>query len=319
MLFVLSLVIFFSRDRVDPDEDIKESSEQARHHNESLKPAVEEAPSLISGSEKIVDSVPSRELKEDIVTRPTIAQIQVFEQKLSAIKSLGYILSPDEIDAVFDLLNTPYRPEFGVTSMQWDSLKNEAFNQLIKQEAVPEAIYARLSSIWSNQQLSEPSREYAVQFYVLFLDRSIREDAYTEDDLSLISSALANSKLQGTAMLGLGHLADEFPVLLESVELSEIAREAVSNHSSARVRSAAIQTLIRLGDTSELSRITDIAVHSRDTVERLSAIAALGALGGSDEIHTIAQIQISETPLFANAAQVARDKIYSRLETNQAF
>ncbi|WOO39343.1 HEAT repeat domain-containing protein [Rubellicoccus peritrichatus] len=317
--FVFVLVILFFPQEKNQGPEFDESSEQAQHYEKVIKPTAGEVRSPVLKSEDRAESISLGKFEGDIVARPTIAQVQTFEQKLAAIRALGYTLSPEEIDAVFDLLNTSYRPELGVTAMQWDSLKNEALNQLTKQVEFPEDIYEQLAAVWSNRQLSDPSREYAVQFYVLFLERAIREKSFTEDDLQFISTTLTNSKLQGTALLGLGHLVDDFPGLLESVELNQAAREVISGRTSPRVRSAAIQTLIRIGDASELTQIADIAVNSRDTVERLSAIAALGELGGDNEIQTIIQIQNSDAPLFANAAQVARNKIFSRLDANQAF
>ncbi len=250
---------------------------------------------------------------------PTTEQVRVYEQKISAIRSLGNELGTEELVMLLDLLKLPYRMGLGVTEMQWDSLKNEVLNKLINQRRTPGVIFSELTSMWSNRSLSKASREYAIQFHILFVERSIKDSAFLADNLNALTKALKDPDLQGTAILGLGILVEEYPELQEEINVSGIARNLSLKHESPYVRSSAIQTLVRLGvsDQSTVASIEEIAINSDDTIERMSAIAALGDLGGFEALRTVDRIEELQITPFSHAAQVAHDKIFERLKKNR--
>lgn len=243
-----------------------------------------------------------------------------FAARLSKVHALGTRLSREEIDALYLFLHTT-GPRPGTLIGGEHVLKNDILNTLRKQENPPPDLAATLCGLYRDARQDVVTRDYAVQHLISFRQELPTGLAATNDRLAAAEvrdtlwEAVTEhgSSVAGTALLGLHRLASED----RAIDSNQVVAAAVN--------------LLQASDTSDLSRITAVQVCAQRRLRealpatialargspslavRLSAIAAIGDLGGAPEQALLEELEAEGDRHLQPAVQSALKRLKQRL------
>jgi hypothetical protein len=198
-------------------------------------------------------------------------------------------------------------------------LKNALFDALCELTPPPSGLGELLVQIYRDSNQNGVIRDYALQHLVAYYEQL--EIAQVDDpygrrmvrDVLLEALGELDSSMAGTALLGLARLSDgrnEF----DRQGIGEAAREmAQSRGASELARISALQVCARLGVTKALPVLMQMAHEGQSVPLRVSAIAALGAMGNLETkplLNTLASASDERIKISAQSAlrQIARQE-----------
>jgi hypothetical protein len=122
-----------------------------------------------------------------------------------------------------------------------------------------------------------------------------------------------DSSLAGTALLSLSRSVQAHPGL-DQARLTEVVQKlAIDASITVLTRVTALQICAQLNTQGSTAEIVHVAESDPDTSVRISAIAALGALGGRGELETLRRISKQNDPRLGAAVVVAMHRVETRL------
>jgi hypothetical protein len=252
--------------------------------------------------------------------QPLFISNNSYSQRGAAVRAITTNLTAVDFDALYSFL-------LGKSSADEEQngqvLKNQLMDRLCALNPPPMQLADLLAQIYHDRTQNEAIRDYAVQHLATFFEkmdaapevlRRTRSFEITEAN-TVLWEALAETddSIAGTALLGLERLADSQP----DIDAKQVA--------------AAALTLAQDKNAGELSRITALqvcakmkvhealplaleATQSTETVPlRISAIAALGALGTSDQMALLETFIQGADERLKLPAQHALNQINQRL------
>jgi len=201
-------------------------------------------------------------------------------------------------------------------------LKNELMDALCAQSPPPEDLGDVLSGIYRDQNQNDVIRDYAVQHLAAYFEKATLQSD-SEKSLQSVQSTLweaaANPKgsLGGTALLALNRLSQEYPARFDQSQIAVSALRMAQNSIVGELTHiTAFQICAQLKVADALPVVLQAARIGETIPTRLSAIAALGVLGGEQQVAFLNEIMQGDQERLKPAAQHALDLI--RSHNNQA-
>jgi hypothetical protein len=240
----------------------------------SLTPATVQTPAQTSASVQAIVNGPS------------------FQQREQAIRLLTGRLADVDRQSLYDFLRQA-GPEDREQSGQ--VLKNELLNALCELSPPPAGLRELLTQIYQDTSQDEVVRDYAVQhlaaFYRQMAGAAVMDAPSQADELlrtrQTLADALNNTdgSLAGTALLGLSQLSAAGYPGVDPDPIRAAALKLAGNGGAGELsRITAFQVCASLNVTNALPFIAGAARQGETVPVAISAIAALGALGGPDQI-----------------------------------
>lgn len=194
--------------------------------------------------------------------------------------------------------------------------KNELMNALNRQSTLPGVIVDLYATIYRDPAQNEVIRDYAIQ-HVYEAYPKLTAAKLKGDAISLLREAAdeSASSTAGTAILALARLAQSNASLAKD-EIVTTAFDLASNPSanpSARI--SALQVIGQLDAQAAVPLLVQTVQNGESVPMQLSAIGALGLVGGRTEIELLNGIAGGGNTRLKPAALTALERIRERTGT----
>jgi hypothetical protein len=202
-------------------------------------------------------------------------------------------------------------------------LKNDLMNVLCQMEPPPQGLRELLSQIYQDGSQNIVLRDYALQHMAAFYRQMASASGVDDqaDELkqaqSTLWGALANtdSSMAGTALLGLSQLSQQGWPGFEQDKISAAALKLAGESTAGELtRITAFQVCASLGNKDALPAVQAAAQQGETIPVQISAIAALGTLGGSEQIPFLNGVLEGNIDRLKLPAQHALGRIEQRLQ-----
>jgi hypothetical protein len=243
-----------------------------------------------------------------------------FWSRMAVVHALGQELSPQELAPLHDFLRTPETGE-GKTRSGEQVLKNDLLNALRQQSTPPVGLGKLLMEIAKDPDQHEVMRAYALQHlqasyaYLTDEDSPIRGTEPERAELrQTFWDALKDPSptVIGTALLCLHRLSldnSEF----DPERISATALQAASDERGASgVRTTALQVCAERKLAPALPVALELAGRADDVPLRMSAVSALGRLGGAGQIRFLEGLAADENARLQLPARAALKQLLQR-------
>lgn len=211
-----------------------------------------------------------------------------FQQRERAIRLLGGRLDDTDREALYTFLRQHNSEDDGQLGQV---LKNELLDALCRMQPPPSGLRELLTQMYQDQSQNIVVRDYAVQHLAAFyrqMAAATDVDSQTQyGDLRQTQQILwqalndTDGSIAGTALLGLSQLVQQGWPGFDAGKIGEAALKLAGDGSAGELtRITAFQVCANLGVKDALSLAWGMAQQAETKSEQISAIAALGALGG---------------------------------------
>lgn len=243
-----------------------------------------------------------------------------YRERLETTLKLPSNLSSAELDPLFAFLRERYAED---EDQGGHALKNDIMDALTRQEPLTPQIVALFAEVYRDRNQHVVVRDYAVQHLSMSYERLIpAQDAKTDGSrpvraeiAGFLWEALAetDSTIAGTALMGLNRISESTAEL----DRNRIAAAALKLAGDPTVgdaaRISALQVGARLNNPATLPLSLQLLEGETPAGLRLSAIGAIGLLGGQRELPALNRIIEQGSPMLRPAAVAAVGRIQQRL------
>ena len=238
-----------------------------------------------------------------------------YEKRIQTVNSLSKHLSEADWEVLKDFLL--HADETDRTQAA-QVLKNRLLDVLCMQNPPPDGLGDLLAQIYNDHSQDGVIRDYAVQHLGAYYEQEAAQPD-SADTLQTVQNVLwqatneVGDSVAGTALLALERLALEYQTGFDQAKIAATALQMAGNSNAGELtRITAYQVCARTGATDALPLLVQTVQSGETMPERLSAIGALGFLGGTDQVPLLnSLLQGDEAPL-KPAAQHALAQILAR-------
>ena len=247
-----------------------------------------------------------------------------YDQRLAAIETMaGKKLGDADREAVYAFL----RQKSGLDNGQLEQVvKNRLMDVLCALNPPPPGLLDLLTQIHHDPDQNGVLRDYAVQHVAAFYQQmEIATDVDPQDKSTglaaarkILWDALAetDSSIAGTALLGLTRLSKESPAAFDPRQIGGVAEQMAGPATLGELtRITAIQVCAQLNVQDALPVIQAAVQNGQTMTVRISAIGALGRLGGAEAIPLLNSVLQGTEERLKLPAQHALNQIENRLQT----
>jgi HEAT repeat protein len=237
----------------------------------------------------------------------------------AAIRALGTHLDRAEIEALCRYLRGH---EIDADGPMRGVLKNDVILALKNQQPPPEQLAGVLLGMFRDKEQDPVIRNYALQHLATWYEQCGQK--------AQVLAALwagttdPDASIAGTALIGLGRLSQDQagpgPASSQPVPAVDPARLATAASALAQdpngseaARVTALQVCAQLGMKEVLPAAVDLAQSAASVPLRMSALAAVGALGGPDQVPLLFGLLTADDPRIQTAARAALRRLEARL------
>lgn len=232
-------------------------------------------------------------------------------RRQAAVGELEWRLTDKEFEALSAFLGRSDL-EDALPPDQLNALKNEVINVLKNQpRRDPNPLIAHLMALYAAPEQDGVLRDYCIQHLGTMYPGTSSSNREALNRLLWEAVGRKHGPTAGTALIALANNigADISPA---SVADQAIAISGDGSYSDA-ARTTAIQIAARLGDTRTVSLAREIAFERGAVPLRVSAIAAVGALGNEHDLPQLQPLADSTEIRLRTAASAAIRRIEQRL------
>jgi hypothetical protein len=255
---------------------------------------------------------------------PIIDDQADYRQRLAAIKTIaGKKLGDADREALYAFL----RQKSGLDNVQMEQVvKNRLMDVLCALNPPPTGLLDLLAQICHDPDQNGVLRDYAVQHVTAFYQQlEIATEVAPQDKSAglaaarkILWDALAETgtSIAGTALLGLTRLSRESPEAFDPRQIGGVAEQMAGAATSGELtRITAIQVCAQLKVQDALPLIQAAVQNGQTMTVRISAIGALGSLGGAEQIPLLNHVLQGTEERLKLPAQHALNQIENRLQT----
>jgi len=210
-----------------------------------------------------------------------------YRDRLTAVKSLSRHLSDEDVAALKDFLLTPE----SLDREPWGHvLKNDVMNVLCDQDPPMPGLDDVLAKVYRDHKQDDVIRDYAVQHLATYYEQMTgqRNASRTLQATRKVLWEAINEpagSIAGTALLALNRLSQEYSKDFDREKIASEALKLAGNPIAGEASQiTAYQICARLGVREALPIVLRAAADGESVPLQLSAIAALGQLGGKDQV-----------------------------------
>lgn len=225
--------------------------------------------------------------------------------RIKDVHNLGKNLSGEEIQTLFALLNR----KDGVDSLTPDklnALKNDVVNALMEQEVMPLFLANNLMAMYYDKGHDHVWRDYCIQHLGGIYGKVDEKQAISVT----IWDGTKETELgiAGTALIALANNADGTYIKKEDVAAKALELSTSSNCGEL-AKITALQICAKLGEKQVLPTARSIAQSGGSVPLRMSAIAAVGTLGGESDREMLDKYAASSDVRLRKSAQSALQRL----------
>ena len=237
-------------------------------------------------------------------------------QRLQELSSVGP-LTPAECRALAEFVSGPTADE---SLERMASIKNAVMNVLARQQNLPERWEDLLRRMIEDDGQHAVIRAYALQHMFTRYERwteSGDPDGSGDHELSNVRQFFwrmvdhPEGSVAATALVGLCHLAGDD----HGVDPAEIGAKASAlleqSEVDPLVEISALQVAALVGETGVLARALEVAEAGPTVASRVSAVAAVGAVGDNDALPRMKRLLDDPNASVRNAARAAIARLES--------
>lgn len=258
--------------------------------------------------------------------RPILSAQTNIGERLKAIHSLKKNLNYEEITALYSFLKSrPTSAEKNIPGLH--VVKNDILNALRDQTVSPAGLTDTMIAIYHDPKQDNVTRDYAIQHLISWYEQgaidavtakekiqAVLTEASGSDASSLGEAVQKNSSIAGTALLGL-HRLSVLDSMFNSTEIGQAAlRLAQASDTPIATRITALQICAEREIKQALPTLESLVQISENIPLRISAIAALGQLGGKEQAVFLRQLESCPNEKLRTASQIALRKLQHRIE-----
>lgn len=249
--------------------------------------------------------------------RPVVDVHQEFWSRLATVHGLGKDLKVHELAPLYDFLRTPETGDGKVRGGE-RVLKNDLLNVLRQQSQVPAGL-GRLLVEMSRDPTQDPvMRGYALQhiqaWYSQLADKDFPLPAPEQERADLrqaLWDALkdTDATVAGTALLSLHRLSEVHAEFAPEQIVATALKFSQDEACGPLARSTALQICAERKLEQALPAVLELAQEAGSIPLQISAIAALGSLGGPDQVPFLEQLAAGENERLQGPARAALKQI----------
>lgn len=240
---------------------------------------------------------------------PAVAPVLAggFHERQKAASSLGRRLPPEAVGELMDFLGV-YK-DARLESSELLALKDCICSALENQSVYPAELPGRLTAMYRDPAHAVGWRDYCIQHLSTACRKIPADQRPAIIDVFKEAVKERQSTIAGTALIALRDNQAAVPGIREL--LANHAREiAADSQSVAASRVTALQISAGLGDKRVLPAIRMLVQDSvTERPLRLAAVAALGTLGGTEDLPVLEPLASGSDRMFKRAAATAIAKI----------
>jgi hypothetical protein len=257
---------------------------------------------------------------------------QSFATRFKALHSLGKELSRAEIEALYAFLRSnSVRP--GALIGGEHVLKNDVLNLLLNQVTPPADLLPMLRQLYHDQSQDSVTRDYALQHVVSFCvkigqsapaqsgDTNVPSLPVVADTQQVLWEALTetDSSIAGTALLGL-HRLSAAHAEIDPNRVSATALKLIQDPTTGELSLiTAVQVCAQREIKEALPLVRNLAKGAPSLPLQISAIAAVGDLGGAAEQAFLEGLRAEGNKHLQPAVQSALRRLRQRLDDSRHF
>lgn len=248
--------------------------------------------------------------------RAIIDSAQSFSQRAADGRKLGRKLTRHELEFLYTFLEGQESNDPNL-----HALKSDVMDALCNQAIFPKDLAAVFETIFRDQTQDETIRDYALQHFPDVYERLSKvkwQDTDASAQLALIEKGMWDSlsetdtSIAGTGLLALCRLSDLSAPIDRNKLVAAAVKLASDSNSSDLARTTAIQVCARLGATDAIPMISRTVDQPVSVPLRLSAISALGLLGGQPEVALLQKLSAGADVRLQPAISAALSRLQSR-------
>jgi len=248
--------------------------------------------------------------------RPVLAPVfgTPYAERVKALQAGTGKLTGDDIKAIYSYLLAPtYTDADSRVGENW--LRNVMLDELVEQPSLPADLAAELVSIYQNQEQDVVMRDYAIQHMDPAYDQASAEEKAALSRALWQATGETDSSIAGTALLALNNLAQNDTEFDRNRIAQTALKLAGDEKCGGLARITAVQLCGQMGVTQAAPLALQLAQNAGSIPLRISAIAALGDLGGRDTETFLQEIAAGSEDRLKPAAETALKKLGKRLGT----
>ena len=247
-----------------------------------------------------------------------------YDRRLAAVEAM---VGKKPSDADREGLYAFLRQKSGLDNGQLEQVvKNKLMDVLCAMNPPPPGLLDLLTQIYHDPDQNAVLRDYAVQHVAAFYQQlEIATDVNPQEKSAGLAEARkilwdalseTDSSIAGTALLGLTRLSRESPEAFDPRQIAGVAQEMAGAATSGELtRITAIQVCAQLNAQDALPVIQAAVQNGQTMTVRISAIGALGRLGGAEQIPLLNHVLQDAEERLKLPAQQALKQIENRLQT----
>jgi hypothetical protein len=237
-----------------------------------------------------------------------------YQERLNAISSLSGHLTENDWKVLQQFLLKPDEMDKGQLGQV---IKNELLDTLCALNPPPTDLGDVLTQMYRDQQQNEVVRDYAVQHLTPYYEQMAAQpdNAKTTQSLQDILWEAVNEtsdSIGGTALLALNQLSQQYPGFDQGKIATTALQMANDNSASELTHITAYQVCAQMGTADALPVVLQAAQNGETVSVRMSAIGALGQLGGSEQIPFLNSVLAGTEERLKPVAQHALETITTR-------
>lgn len=235
-----------------------------------------------------------------------------YSGSVAALRSLPIELTVEHFDRLRDALAVPYNPSMGFSLVEYNGIRNDAADLLLRQPQFPPDLLFDFSEMFSDSTQDAVWRDYCLQMLATgWQNLASRNDPDSEEARALAVSVLgeaagAQSRWAGTALLGLQAMMTADASSVDENEFSEQIFHVVSNAAaSEQNRVTAIRLAGMHGIYDACPAVREIAQTGETETLRGAAIATLGEIGDERDHDFLLEIASGDDRFLKKIAEKA--------------
>jgi hypothetical protein len=242
--------------------------------------------------------------------------------RLRAVRKLPLDLSSDERIPVIDFLR---RWQSDDEDQSGQVLKNDLMDSLVAQRSPALNLADIFIEIYADTNQNNVIRDYAIQHLSMLGERIPDAPGWDASQVryktelileALWTAAGTHSSIAGTALMGLARLSETSPSVDRSRLSTTSLQIAADNGANEAARISAIQVCAKLHIVKALPTLVQSTRGDRSVLVRVSAIGALGMIGGRDEADLLKSIAGGTDVRVKPVAETALRRIQQRTGEN---
>lgn len=231
---------------------------------------------------------------------------KAYYPRAMAIKRLGKNLTRREVDSIYKFLN--YGTAANLKALEINSLKNDLVLVLMRQTSPPNDLGIKLVEMFNNKKNSSIWRDYCVQFMGRWYKKASAEEKKQMKKSMLNALEEHKNGIAGAALIALRSNIGQTTISPRQVRLAAY-KVLTAKDSPDYLKQTALQICAMGNEAKVLPIAREILKTSKHVPLKMSAIAAIGALGDGDDFETLNMLVRSTDIRLRIAASSALKKL----------